>query len=319
MKTYLTVRAKEGVIDPFAIGETIEINELKVIKTELQKNGNYLITTEDEETAEKLLCLVNIEDGTEVEVKLHQSLNGCKGVVRCPAIQRKSEVEILKHLESQAVTKVQARGNSGIYVLTFNLHQPPKEIKIGALTAKVTTFYPRPMICHQCFIYGHTAEVCRNNPACKRCGQYHNAEQCPKTVKCRNCGGEHLPTDQRCKIWKQEMAINRMMVDKNIPAARARAVYRKENKRSYIVAPKLAPEARKITVPEQCNKPNQQDYKKKPATQKRKSAPAPLAPMNIEVSSDSSSSSSEDEAPPRPPPTKKGKGKAAASRTTKEK
>nr|XP_029713228.1 uncharacterized protein LOC109430690 [Aedes albopictus] len=322
MKHYLTVKAKvQGAeIDPWAIGETIETFELKISKIEQQKNGEYLIATEDEDTAERLLTLVRIDDGTEVEVIRHPSLNGCKGVIKCPAIRNKSEQEILDHLKAQKVVRVQARGENGIYILSFDLPQPPKEIKVGALTTKVSTFYPRPLICRKCFMYGHTAGACRNNPACEACGQYHEG-RCPPP-KCRNCGGAHHPTDQKCKVYKQEMSINRMMVDKGIPAVKARAMLRKETKKGYIVPPKAAPEARRVTSSLQAKKPEPPGEGSSKTGPKRKSAPTPLVAVHINSSSSSSSSEDEEEhiVPPKSalPTRPKGKGKAnAAGRSSK--
>lgn len=318
MRQYFTVRAKEGgEIDPWAIGATIEAFELKIDKCEQKKNDEYLIATEDNDTAEKLLTLVRIDDGTDVEVTKHPSLNGSKGVIKCPAIRKKQENDIQEHLSAQKVSRVQARGENGTFILTFDLPQPPKEIKIGALTAKVATFYPRPMICRNCFIYGHTAGACRNNAACEKCGQYHEG-RCPP-LKCHNCGGGHHPTDQKCKVWRQEMTINRIMIDRSIPAIKARAAYKKDNKKGYIVPPKAAPEARKNEPPEsQKAGPSGQGIKK---ILKRKSDPTPLVAVNITDSSSDSSSEGEESTktpPKKPPPAKKGKGKAPpAGRPTK--
>lgn len=317
MTQYFTLRAKEGgEIDPWAIDATIEAFDLKILKYEQRKNDEYLITTEDNETAEKLETLIRIDDGTYVEVSRHASLNGSKGVIKCPAIRNKTEEVIQKHLEAQKVTRVQARGENGTFILTFDLPQPPKEVKVGALMAKVATFYPRPMLCKNCYIYGHTAGACRNNTACPECGQYHEG-RCPPQ-KCRNCGGGHHPTAQMCKVWRQEMAINRMMVDRNIPAIKARATYKKDNKKTYIVPPKAAPEARKIEPKPKVAEPSGQSGGTSKATTaglKRKSAPTPLVAIR-DTSSESSDDNDDEEvkAPPKKaPPAKKGKGKAAAA------
>lgn len=115
------------------------------------------------------------------------------------------------------------------------------------------------------------------------------------------------------------MTINRIMIDRSIPAIKARAAYKKDNKKGYIVPPKADPEARKNEPPEsQKAGPSGQGIKK---ILKRKSDPTLLVAVNITDSSSDSSSEGEEstKAPPKkPPPAKKGKGKAPpAGRPTK--
>lgn len=94
------------------------------------------------------------------------------------------------------------------------------------------------------------------------------------------------------------MSINRMMVDKGIPAIKARAMLRKDTKKGYIVPPKAAPEARRVTS--QVKKPEPpREGSSKPTGSKRKSAPTPLVTVNI-----NSSSSSEDDEENIVPPNK---------------
>lgn len=74
----------EGEIDPFAISSTLSslgINE----KAKLLKSGDYIIGVQDNETANSLLQIEELEDGTKVKAELHQSMNGYKGVsgARC--------------------------------------------------------------------------------------------------------------------------------------------------------------------------------------------------------------------------------------------
>lgn len=299
-KMFITIRADDGKeLDPFSVGDTLNNSEFKIDKTEALKSGDYLITTRDEVTAGKLLNLQHLDDGTEITTELHRSLNGCKGVIRCDAIKTKTESEIQEHLQGQKVCRVQAKGN-GLYIITFELARPPKVLKVGALDVKVNTFYPRPMLCKNCFVYGHVKEHCRNKAACQWCGQYH-INNC-ETVKCRNCNGGHMPTDPKCPVWRQEMAINRLMVDSDVPAAKARAVYRKENKKRYITAPKVAKEARMTTE----HKDDEHTKKRKANIPEESMESVELSDSDVEVSP----------TPPKQPP-KKAKTVARNRRVTK--
>lgn len=281
---YVIVRS-EGEIDPFAIGSTLSrlgINE----KAKLLKSGDYLIGVQDTETADKLLAIEELEDGTQVKAELHPSMNGCKGVIRCPALANRTDEDIKGKLNIPTLSRVQGKGN-GVYILTFQLPQPPKEIRVGALEVKVSRFYPRPLLCRGCFVYGHAKEHCRNKPHCNKCGQYHGEAACGAT-KCRNCGGPHVPTEPWCPAWKQEMAINKIMTDKGIPPIKARALYKREHKKTYITTPRVSAEARRT------------DEEPGPS-QKRAAKPTPKT--------QNSEDESEDNRPAATPPAKRAKQK----------
>lgn len=280
---YVIVRS-EGEIDPFAIGNTLlnlGINE----RAKLLKSGDYLVEVKDSETANSLIQVQELEDGTKVKAELHPSMNGSKGVIRCPALASRSDDEIKEKLNIPTLTRVQGKGN-GVYVLTFQLPQPPKEIRVGALSVKVSRFYPRPLLCRGCFVYGHVQEHCRNKRHCNKCGQYHGDAECGPT-KCRNCGGPHVPTQPWCPAWKQEMAINKIMTDKGIPPIKARALYKREHKKSYINTPRVDAEVRRAE-----DEPG--------PSQKRPAKPVLKSPSEGE---------SEDNRPTATPPAKKAKAK----------
>lgn len=301
MVRYHIVVRGEGDIDPFVFGRMIQSNDLVVEKTEMLKSGDYLITTSDVETAEKILTISELDDGVKVRAELHPSLNGIKGVIRCPALRNRTEKEILENLNIPSATRVQSKGNN-VYVLTFSSAQIPKEINIGALTVRVNKFYPRPLLCRKCFVYGHAYGHCRNKAHCERCGALHGGK-CGE-IKCRNCGGKHIPTDQKCPVWRQEMAINRIMIDKGIPPIKARALYRKEHRKTYITTPKIETAAREEREGEAEATAGPSTKKEAP---KRKTPETKQREETVTLESDSEEDCNR---PATTPPAKKAKGRA---------
>lgn len=240
---YVTIKPSEGAnICPFALGRTLDDLNVEIIKTSRLKSGAYLVQVKDEDSAEKILGVSNLDDGSVVKASLHPSLNGCKCVIVCEGLKDLADKDILKNLESQGVTGVKAKGNH-VYEIVMSLPKPPQNLQVGALSIKTNKFYPRAKLCRNCYVYGHIDGDCRNKTACRKCGMYHDAK-CKGAPQCRNCGGAHHPTDKKCPVWKQETAICRLMVDQGQSGKAARANYRKQHKKTYIVPPKVAPEAR---------------------------------------------------------------------------
>ena len=80
-----------------------------------------------------------------VKIYPHQSLNTCKGVVRCRELSYCDPDEILSNLKSQGVREVKrisvprngTRRDTNTYILTFASPYLPSSIKIGFLNVKV--------------------------------------------------------------------------------------------------------------------------------------------------------------------------------------
>ena len=83
-----------------------------------------------------------------VKIYPHNTLNSCKGVVRCKALSLCSIAEIHDGLKSQGVTdvkRISVRRNgetrtTNTYILTFSSPDLPHSVKIGYISAKVDIY-----------------------------------------------------------------------------------------------------------------------------------------------------------------------------------
>lgn len=267
-KTIIWEAKAGGTLDTFEIGSKLEELGLQGIPVKTTKTGEFHFTARNEEEASTLLQTKQLEDGTEIATRTLGE-GKCKGVIHCPAIKGRKEEDIKSKLSKNGVTEVKARGQNGTFVLTLNTPTLPAEIQVGALKVEVQPYIPRPLLCRQCFVYGHTQKVCRNKPACRKCGGPHSDKlPCLKPAKCRNCGGNHHPNDKACKVWQQEQSINEMMILHKIPGQQARDMYRTQAD-NYIIAPKIDRQERKPI-----NKPNKiQENPPKPTKQPKEANP----------------------------------------------
>ncbi|XP_021695224.1 uncharacterized protein LOC110675151 [Aedes aegypti] len=288
MTKYVLWKATSGgPLDPFEVGSTLETLGIESEAKQL-KGGEFIIQCESQEQTKEILAVTALQDGTKVRATTHPTLNGCKCIVRCPAIKNRNEADILDRLKQEGVVGVQGMGRNGTFLLTLAVNTPPLTIKIGALRVPTAPFVPRPLLCKQCFVYGHTNKVCRNRPACQICGKYHDQKQCRKRPTCRNCEGGHLPTSRLCPVWTQEMAINETIVTKRISGKEAREEYKRTNP-DYITPPKLDTMARKgpsPSVKERTPKRMKPEPSKRPVKPKPKPKPEPRLEASIDLTDD---------------------------------
>lgn len=242
MAKFITWAAVEGEsLDPFEVGDSLSSIGVNTTDVKSLKGGKYLISVEKEEDVDKLLLVETLAAGTKIVAKMHGTLNGCKCVITCPEVKNKPIKELKALLKDAGVTDVERKGD--VLFLTLASKERPKVIKIGALKVRTVPFYPTAMLCYRCFVYGHKAKLCRNKKACQRCGGYHG-DKCPGKPTCRNCGGPHLPTHRKCPVWRQETAIQKLIVDKELSGPKARELYKRTHKKDYIVPPRVCAEAR---------------------------------------------------------------------------
>lgn len=184
----------------------------------------------NKDEVESLLAVDSV-NGNSITAHILEDRNTSKCIIKCPSIAGLDPARILAEMRAQGVKQVEAKGNAGTFVLTFDT-KPPKSVKVGPLRVLTQTFVPRPILCRKCFCYGHTKEECKNKGACTNCGRDH-AGRCPGQPKCCNCGGKHLPTWGGCPVWRQELSIRRIAVAKGISGQAARILHKKK-KKEYI-------------------------------------------------------------------------------------
>ena len=79
-------------------------------------------------------------------------------------------------------------------------------IDIGPLRLPVDDYIPRPLRCHNCNQYFHTAMQCKARKRCPRCNGEHAVTECTATVDqytCRNCGGNHSAAYKECPRYQE--------------------------------------------------------------------------------------------------------------------
>ena len=123
-----------------------------------------------------------VVNGVPILAQPHRNKNANRCVIKCPSIAGLDSVRIKTVMTEQGVTEV----DTGTFILSFT-SKPPKSVKVGPLQVSTQHFIPRPILCRQCFCYGHTGEECVNKRACPKCAREHDG-RCPGQPK---CGSRH--------------------------------------------------------------------------------------------------------------------------------
>ncbi|XP_058448897.1 uncharacterized protein LOC131428855 [Malaya genurostris] len=236
--TFLQLTGKDGVSlpkNPFIIGKSVESfvgGPIESAKSEDQ-GKKYLLKIRNPAQVAKLLTLTKLFDGTEVEVAPHPHLNVSRCVISCYDIIEMDEKDILTEMLKESVVRVQRitrkegekRVNTPALILTFSKTTYPEYLKIGLLRIPTRPYFPNPMLCYNCFSYGHTRVRCPGPQRCFNCsGDYHGEEECNEASQCRNCKGDHRPTSRQCPVYKKEVEVIKIKVRDNVsfPEARKR-------------------------------------------------------------------------------------------------
>ncbi len=197
------------------------------------RSGDLLIELEKKSHAENLLKCTHFLD-TPVTVQPHNTLNSCKGIVRSPEFAHVSEQEVIDHLEPQGVTDARRFNRkvngklvpTNTFVLTFDSTETPKEIRLATwLLVRVDAYFPNPLRCYNCQLFGHHKDRCKRDLACARCGTpKHNSDNCVEAERCINCDGSHTAYSKDCPKWKVEKEIVRVKHTRKISFPEARRI-----------------------------------------------------------------------------------------------
>lgn len=232
--TTLLLTGKNGgnlPIEPFIIGKSLEDHAGKIESAKSEAKGTrYVLKTRNAAQVEKLLSMSQLYDGTEVEIQLHPTLNTSRCVISSFDLLAKTEQEIELELKNQGVIRARRilksnKENTPAIILTFNRSIYPEDVKVGVLRVKTRPYYPNPLLCFQCFEYGHPRTSCPNPKLCYNCATEHEERpDCAEEPFCRNCKGTHRSSSRQCEIYKTEVAVIRTKIDLNLsyPDARQR-------------------------------------------------------------------------------------------------
>ena len=165
----------------------------------------------------------------------HEKLDTFKGVIRSRELALATENEITSALGKQRVTNIrrisirkdEQRIQANIYILTFNKHRIPNEMKIGYCLKRVEQYIPAPLKCFKCQKYGHHREACRGRQTCAKCGEKdpdYMEEDCLKEITCANCRQDHPVYARSCVVYKKEKEIIEVKHKRNVSFLEARRI-----------------------------------------------------------------------------------------------
>ena len=118
--------------------------------------------------------------------------------------------------------------------IRFDGQDVPDYVYLFHLRIKVQPYITQPMICFNCYRFGHVAIQCKK-PRCRFCGEDpHESESTCPLVKgpylCINCKGQHLVTDENCPNYTDKCLIRKIAAYINIPIKDASTFYNQEKK-----------------------------------------------------------------------------------------
>ena len=118
-------------------------------------------------------------DNIKIKTYPHNSLNTCKGVIKRHELSLCTLDEIKTNLQDQNVMEIQRIQinktknretiDTNTYIMTFNIHKIPKEIKIGDQKINVEPYIPNPLRCYKCQRFRHHQNQFTRPPVCGRC------------------------------------------------------------------------------------------------------------------------------------------------------
>ena len=179
-------------------------------------SGDFLIKLSDEKHSRKLLQTKAINT-LPVEITIHKTLNSCKGMIRCSKLDPCDEDEIVQNLQSQGVTGVKRlithkdnkQVKTNTYILDFSMPEPPLDLKVAYMNIPVEQYFPNPLRCYQCQIYGHHKSKCKREAICGKCAKPAHDNDCTSPPQCVNCttNKNHPSFSKQCPKWKFEKEV----------------------------------------------------------------------------------------------------------------
>lgn len=115
-----------------------------------------------------------------------------------------------------------------IIIVKFLGQSLPSDVKIHSVFCKVDPYIQNVTLCSLCLRFGHSAQVCKGKPRCKKCGESHQLENCDKDfVTCIFCNGNHLCDSKDCPEFLKQRNIKKKMAFENLSFDEARKFFEK--------------------------------------------------------------------------------------------
>lgn len=233
-----TVEGKPLPKNPFTVAKTVQMNAGKIASAYNENRGmTMVLKVRSEKQAQQLKKINKLIDGTEVVVTDHPTLNQTRCVVSCGQSIGMTEAQLVEELKEQGVTGVRkftrmvngTRTETASMVLTIQGTVKPEFIYFGFQRCEARLYIPSPMLCYNCYEFGHSKMKCGNAPVCRHCSTTHEQQtdaegrhSCQKPAFCKNCQGKHGPGSKDCPRYKEEAEIAKLRTEQKISFAEAK-------------------------------------------------------------------------------------------------
>jgi hypothetical protein len=82
-------------------------------------------------------------------------------------------------------------------VVTFTGNKVPKTVLFERVIVPVFINVENVLQCKNCFVFGHSKNVCRGIKRCENCGKKAHSAEVPCDVECANCHADHKSTSKQ--------------------------------------------------------------------------------------------------------------------------
>lgn len=202
-KTFSFVKVKDAIE---------AVSKIWTFITFTSNHSGCLITFDSGKAEDLLKIKLLTVNGDDLEVEFSKHLETKKkGIIFDEFLIPLEKTEILELLKGQDVFdifKIKKNGeDTGSVILLFEKNLKDR-INLGGVIRQVKELDPRPMVCVQCGLIGHTELKCKrkNDPLCKKCFEVH-AEPSGCIIRCKNCGNFHKSTNPNCEAIREEVKI----------------------------------------------------------------------------------------------------------------
>jgi hypothetical protein len=209
-----------------------EIDKLcgEVLRVDYKPSGSLLITTHTLAQVRSLLAATSFCT-IPVQVTIAWTSQTSQGKIFAPEFLGDSIEDLLQILQPSGVVAIRKlyqdpkKSNSPLYVLKFLNATRPIKLKVGYCQYNVDPYYPSPVRCNKCFIWGHPTKYCKSPQSCMRCGsRTHVSADCgAEHPTCSNCKGPHLSTHKQCPSYETEKAICKYSAEHGVSFKEARS------------------------------------------------------------------------------------------------
>lgn len=218
-----------NAVHPFTLSKFLVYNFPGYADLNKLRDGKIMLRTRTSKQADQVIGkLLDFYDYGKVKISGVKNLNEVKAVISGKELTHLTDEELLQVLKQHRVTNVRRLTRTedgktfqtGVIILTFELQEIPKELKIVNFLYYPRTYYPGPFQCMKCLKYGHTFKTCdAEDELCRLCGNKKlEGHKCGAAI-CVNCPKEknqHCPTKGDCPEFLFEKIVQKLKVQKKL-------------------------------------------------------------------------------------------------------